>query len=66
MAGLSSAAPRFLDGGGPRLLSGYSPPAPSTAGLPPGPDPYLLAQYVVSFSSWSSWLGIIPCFNLTI
>lgn len=45
MAGLSSAAPRFLDGGGPRLLSGYSPPAPSTAGLPPGPDPYLLAKY---------------------
>ena len=57
MAALSSASPRILDGGGPRLFSGYSPRAPSTAGLPPGPDPHLLARYVVLFSSGSSWLG---------
>ena len=57
MAALSSVSPRILDGGGPSLFSGYTPRATSTAGLPPGPDPHLLAEYVVLFSSWSSWLG---------
>ena len=49
MAASSSVSPGVLDGDGPSLFSGYSPHATSTAGLPPGPDPHLLAGYVVLF-----------------
>jgi hypothetical protein len=49
MAASSSVSPGILDGDGPSLFSGYSPHATSTAGLPPGPDPHLLAGYVVLF-----------------
>ena len=66
MAAISSVSPRILDGGGPGLFSGYTPRATSTAGLPPGPDPHLLAEYVFLFFFLVFLAGflVISCFDL--